>query len=73
MFIEPIVVKATPKTEDFTIHEDPIVNLKTYVHTNNQVIGENSEAWRANTRIVKQEMFGAATQSLNDDTVALGE
>lgn len=34
MFITPTVVKAEAKSKVVTIHEDPVVNLKSYRHSN---------------------------------------
>lgn len=70
MFIEPIIMKATKENQDFGVEELKIENLKTYVVSNNFKTGDenNMNVWRANTRIAKQEIFGAWTQSQNNDT-----
>lgn len=69
MFIEPIVLKATPKPTEFAVHEEKIENLKTYVYSNVQKFGKGPEAWRSTTRTAKQEIFGPYTQSNNADEV----
>ena len=69
MFITPIINKATPKPEGYTIHENRVENLKEYVYTNNQKFGEGPTAWRANTRSKFQEIYGANTQSQNWEKV----
>lgn len=45
------------------MEEPKIENLKTYVISNNFKAGDknNMDVWRANTRIAKQEIFGAWT------------
>lgn len=52
------------------MEEIKIENLKTYVASNNFKTGNenNMDVWRVNTGIAKQEIFGAWTQSQNDDT-----
>lgn len=70
MFIEPVIMKATKENQEYGVEEPKIENLKTYVISNNFKTGDknNMDMWRANTRIAKQEIFGAWTQSQNDDT-----
>lgn len=70
MFIEPIIMKATKENQDYGTEEIKVENLKTYVVSNNFKTGNenNMNVWRANTGIAKQEIFGAWTQSQNDDT-----
>ena len=59
MFITPTVVKAEAKSKVFTIHEKPVVNLKSYCHSNVQNMGE----WRMTTQSVHEEMIGPAAHS----------
>ena len=68
MFIEPIIMKATKENQEYGVEQPKIENLKTYVISNNFKQGSGPEAWRSNTRIAKQELYGAWTQSQNDDT-----
>lgn len=71
MFIEPLEVKATKANQEYGVEEVKFENLKTYVYSNNFKTGNGADAWRANSRIAKQELFGAWTQSQNDDTYAV--
>lgn len=71
MFIEPLEVKATKANQEYGIEEPKFENLKTYVYSNNFKTGNGADAWRANSRIAKQELFGAWTQSQNDDTYVM--
>lgn len=68
MFIEPLEVKATKANQEYGVEAPKTENLKTYVYSNNFKTGNGANAWRANSRIAKQELFGAWTQSQNDDT-----
>ena len=68
MFIEPIIMKATKENQEYGLEQPKIENLKTYMTSNNFKTGNGADAWRANTGIAKQEIFGAWTQSQNDDT-----
>ena len=54
MFITPTVVKTEAKSKVFTIHKKPVVNLKSYCHSNVQNIGE----WRMDSLSVHEEMIG---------------
>lgn len=67
MFIEPLVLKATKEMDEYGQIEPKIENLKTYVVSNNFKQGTGPEAWRSNTRIARQELYGPWTQSLNND------
>ena len=69
MFIEPVENKTTNKPKEYTLHEDKIQNMKTYVDSNVQKFGEGPEAWRSTTLLAKHEMFGPNAINSNDDTV----
>lgn len=69
MFITPTVVKAEAKSKVFTIHEKPVVNLKSYCHSNVQNMGE----WRMTTQSVHEEMIGPAAHSQSKDEIKVKE
>ena len=69
MFITPTVVKAEAKSKVFTIHEKPVVNLKSYCHSNVQNMGE----WRMTTQSVHEEMIGPAAHSQSKDEIKIKE
>lgn len=73
MFIEPIIMKATKENQEYGYEQPKFENLKTYMVSNNFKTGNGADAWRANTGIAKQEIFGAWTQSQNDDTYVVEE
>lgn len=64
MFIEPVIMKATRKIEEYKQPEEKIENLKTYVYSNVQKFGKGPEAWRSTTRIARQEIYGPYTQAV---------
>ena len=67
MFITPTVVKAEAKSKVFKIHEKPVVNLKSYCHSNVQNMGE----WRMTTQSVHEEMIGPAAHSQSKDEIKI--
>ena len=69
MFITPTVVKAEDKSKVFTIHEKPVVNLKSYCHSYVQKMGE----WRMTTQSVHEEMIGPAAHSQSKDEIKVKE
>lgn len=69
MFITPTVVKAEAKSKVFTIHEKPVVNLKSYCHSNVQNMGE----WRMTTQSVHEEMIGPAAHSQSKEEIKVEE
>ena len=69
MFITPTVVKTEAKSKVFTIYEKPVVNLKSYCHSNVQNMGE----WRMTTQSVHEEMIGPAAYSQSKDEIKVKE
>ncbi len=69
MFITPTVVKAEAKSKVFTIHEKPVVNLKSYCHSNVQNMGE----WRMTTQSVHEEMIGPVAYSQSKEEIKVKE
>ena len=67
MFITPTVVKAEAKSKVFTIHEKPVVNLKSYCHSNVQNMGE----WKMASLSVHEEMIGPAAHSQSKDEIKI--
>ena len=69
MFITPTVVKAEAKSKVFKIHEKPVVNLKSYCHSNVQNMGE----WRMTTQSVHEEMIGPVAYSQSKEEIKAKE
>ena len=69
MFITPTVVKAEAKSKVFKIHEKPVVNLKSYCHSNVQNMGE----WRMASLSVHEEMVGPAAYSQSKEEIKIKE
>ena len=69
MFITPTVVKAEAKSKVFTIHEKPVVNLKSYCHSNVQNMGE----WQMASLSVHEEMIGPAAYSQSKEEIKVKE
>ena len=69
MFITPTVVKAEAKSKVFTIHKKPVVNLKSYCHSNVQNMGE----WRMTSLSVHEEMIGPAAYSQSKEEIKVKE
>lgn len=69
MFITPTVVKVEAKSKVFTIHEKPVVNLKSYCHSNVQNMGE----WRMTTQSVHEEMIGPTAYSQSKEEIKVKE
>lgn len=63
MMIEPIESKTEVKPRAYTLHEDKIENLHTYVESNVQKFGNGPTAWRSASVSSKNEIFGPWTQS----------
>lgn len=61
MFITPTIVKAENKSDIYTRHEDKIEEIKTYVESNTQKVGQGPESWRSTTLTARTESFGAWT------------
>lgn len=64
MFITPTIVKAENKSDIYTLHEDKIEEIKTYVESNTQKVGQGPESWRSTTLTARTESFGAWTQNM---------
>lgn len=69
MFITPTVVKAEAKSKVFTIHKKPVVNLKSYCHSNVQNMGE----WKMASLSVHEEMIGPAAYSQSKEEIKVRE
>lgn len=69
MFITPTVVKAEAKSKVFTIHKKPVVNLKSYCHSNVQNMCE----WRMASLSVHEEMIGPAAYSQSKEEIKIKE
>ena len=69
MFITPTVVKAEAKSKVFTIHKKPVVNLKSYCHSNVQNMGE----WRMASLSVHEEMIGPVAYSQSKEEIKAKE